>query len=126
MVCSLVSIYFNSPQLGIQTDCNTLNYWSRDLLNFGVLKMDLEIVSPPHFLYDFSRKMFLVLYSFNWPKFIAWLRFFLEILVNICIAIVYFSNCDFTNFETNLIFQIKPFFYKTKNEEKFNYLEEKI
>ena len=40
------------------------------------------------FLYDFSRKMFLMLYSINWPNAIAWLPLLIEILVNMCIVIV--------------------------------------
>ena len=47
----------------------TLGYWSRDMLNFSFLEKDLGIVSSPHFVYDFSTKMFLMLYSSNWPKF---------------------------------------------------------
>ena len=31
--------------------------------NFDFLKKDLRIGSPPHFVYDISRKMFLKLYS---------------------------------------------------------------
>ena len=31
--------------------------------NFGFSEKGLEIVSPPHFVYDFSRKIFLMLYS---------------------------------------------------------------
>ena len=40
---------------------------SRDMLNFDFLEKGLGIVSPPHFLYDFSRKnlMFLMLYYIN-------------------------------------------------------------
>ena len=41
MICSLVSIYFDSPQVG------------------------LGLVSPPRFVYEFSKKIFLVLYSIN-------------------------------------------------------------
>ena len=33
------------------------------MLNFDFLEKGLGIVSPPHFVYDFSRKMFLKLYS---------------------------------------------------------------
>ena len=33
------------------------------MLNFDFLKNGLRIASPPHFVYDFSRKMFLKLYS---------------------------------------------------------------
>ena len=39
------------------------------MLNFDFLEKDLEIVSPPHFVYDFSRKIFLKLCSINWPGF---------------------------------------------------------
>ena len=64
----------------------TLQYWSRDVINFGFLDNGLGIVSLSHFGYDFSTKMFLMLYSINWPNFNAWLPLFLEILGNICIA----------------------------------------
>ena len=66
----------------------TLNYWSRDMFNFDVLGKGLGIVSPGHFIYDFSTKIFLMLYSVNWPNFIVWLPLLLEILGNICVAIV--------------------------------------
>ena len=35
------------------------------MLIIDFLKKDLCIVSPPHFAYDFPRKMFLKLYSIN-------------------------------------------------------------
>ena len=66
----------------------TLNYWSRDMLNFNFPEKGLGLVSPPHFVYDFSRKMFLKLYSLNRPIFIVWFSLFLGILGNIFIAIV--------------------------------------
>ena len=68
MACSLVLMYFYSSQLGIKT----LDYRSRDMLNFDFLEKSLEIVSLPHFVYDFSRKMFLTSYSVNWSNFIIW------------------------------------------------------
>ena len=64
-----------------------LVYSSRDIFNFDVLEKDLGIVFPPHFVYDFSTEMFLMLYSINWPNFIVWLPLVLEILGNMCIAI---------------------------------------
>ena len=82
------------------------------MLNFDFLEKGLAIVSVPYFVYDFSRKMFLMLY--NWPNIIAWLPLLLEILVNISIANVYESGCDVIDFEINLIFLIKPFSYMTK------------
>ena len=58
------------------------------MLNFDILDKGLEIVSPPCFVYDFSTKTFFMLYSINWPNSIAWLPLLLEILGNMCIAIV--------------------------------------
>ena len=67
MVCSLVSVYFDS--LNLQYNKNqlykTLSYLSRDMLNFNLPEKGLGLLSPPDFLYDFSRKMFLMLYSIN-------------------------------------------------------------
>ena len=62
--------------------------------------------SHPHFVYDFSWKMFVMLCSIDWPNFSVWLSL-LEILGNICIAIVYFADCDAINLKINLIFLIK-------------------
>ena len=62
----------------------TLHYWSRDMLNFDILDKGLGIVSAAHLVYDFSTKMFLKLYSINWPNFIVWLPVLLEILGNMC------------------------------------------
>ena len=41
------------------------------MLNFDFLDTGLGIVSPAHFVYDFSAKMVFMLYSINWPNFIA-------------------------------------------------------
>ena len=35
------------------------------MLNFGFLEKGLGTVSPSHFMYDFSTKMFLILYTIN-------------------------------------------------------------
>ena len=72
----------------------TLDYWSTDMLNFDFLEKDLGIVSSPHFVYDFSRKMLLMLYSINWPNLIVWLPLLLEILGNMYIVIVCFPGFD--------------------------------
>ena len=91
------------------------DYWSRNVLNFDFLENDLEIVSSPHFVYDFSKKMFLMLYSINWRNLIVWFLLLLEILGNICIAIVSFPGCGFINFKINLIFLVKPDFLHDQN-----------
>ena len=74
------------------------------MLNFDFLDKGLGIVSPAHFVYDFLTKMFFMLYSTNWPNFIAWLLLLFEILGNMCIVIVYYPGCDVMDFEINLSF----------------------
>ena len=98
----------------MKATCKILGYWCRKMLNFDFLEKGLGIVSPQHFVYDVSRKMFLILYSINWPNFLVWLSLLLEILGNICIAIVRFQGFDAINFEINLIFLIKSFFCMTE------------
>ena len=58
------------------------------MLNFDILDKSLGIVSAAHFVYDVSTKMFLKLYSINWPNFIVWLPLLLDMLGNMCIVIV--------------------------------------
>ena len=55
VVCSLVSIPFDSPYISINKKglYETLGYWSRDVLNFDFLENGRGKVSPPHFVYDF-------------------------------------------------------------------------
>ena len=119
MVCSLVSITFIVLNLASnKTIYKTLEYWSRDMLNFGFLEKGLGIVSLLHFVYNFSRKLFLMLYSINWPNVIAWLPFLLEILGNMCIAIVCKPDCGVIDFKFSLIFLIKPFSYCPKRQDK--------
>ena len=102
----------------------TLDCWSHDMLSFDFLEKRLRIVSSPLFVYDFLRKMFFVLCSINWSNFIAWLPLLLEILINMCIAIVCQPGCNVVNLETLLIFLIKPFFYMTKmSRQIIKYLE---
>ena len=81
MVCSLVSIYFDSP-------LETLDYWFGYVLSFDFLEKSVGIASPPHFVYDFLRKMFLMIYSNDCPNLIVWLSLFPEILGNTFSAIV--------------------------------------
>ena len=60
------------------------------MLNFDFVENGLRKVSPPHFVYNCSRKMSLMLCSVNftkWPNLIASLSLLSEILVSMCIAI---------------------------------------
>ena len=77
------------------------------MLNFNFLENCLAIVFPPHFVYAFSRKMLLMLFSLNLPNFFVCLSSVLEIMGNMCIAIVSFQGCDVITSEINLIVLIK-------------------
>ena len=84
-----LQLSFNTFRLALNlvyNKYNVYNYWSRDMLNFDFLEKGLELVSLPNSLYDFSRKMFLMLYSINRSNFIVWLSLLPEILGNMCIA----------------------------------------
>ena len=85
MVCSL----FHNISIALELVYNrnklfeTLHYWSRNILNFEFLDKGLGMVSPVHFAHNFSRKMFCMLYSTNWPNLIVWFPLLLDILDNI-------------------------------------------
>ena len=59
--------------------------------NLKEQKRDLELVSLPHFLHDFYRKIIL-LYSIPWANLIAWLPLLCGILSNLCIVNVFFTR----------------------------------
>ena len=46
----------------------TLGYWYGDIINFDFPEKCLGLVSPPNFVYDFSRIMFLMSFSINWQN----------------------------------------------------------
>ena len=63
-----------------------------------------------------------MLYSINWPSFIVWLPLLLEVLGNMCIAIICFLVDEVINFEINLGFLKKLLSYMTKKSvQKFKY-----
>ena len=77
-------------------------------------------------MHNFSRKIFLTLYFINWPNSISWLTLPLQILGNMCIAIIFCTVCDVKNFQIDYSFLIKPFFYITKmSGQKCKYLKSK-
>ena len=57
------------------------------MLNFDFSEKSLVLDSPPHFTYDFQQKIFLKLYSINWPNFIVWLHLLIEILGNMVLQL---------------------------------------
>ena len=76
------------------------------------------LVTLPHFLYDFWRKIFLCLYSINWPNFIFCLPLFLEITVNTCIVIAFVPVCYVINFKNYRCYQAFSYIFNQKNQEK--------
>ena len=120
MVSNLVLVYFAKPRLvhTIKANYKNLDCWSRDMLNFDFSRKDLRLASLPHFVYNFWRKMFFMVYSINWANFIVWLSLLREILGNICLVIICCPVYDVINVEINCPFFTKPFFYISKSQEK--------
>ena len=115
-VSTLVSIYFASPRLG---DAIKINYkisdcLSRDMFKLDFLEKGLRLVSLTQFVFDFSRKIFLISHSIKWSTFTIWLPLLLEILDNMCIVIICFPVYDVRNFENSLSFLIRACFYMNK------------
>ena len=81
------------------------------MFNFDFLEKDLGLVSPPNFVYDFSRKIFLKLNSINYPNFIYESSLLLDILGNMFIIVISFFVNDAIKFETILSILIKPSSY---------------
>ena len=54
------------------------------MVNFNFSEKRLGLVSSPHFVYDFSRKMFLMLHAINWPIALSDCLYFLRYLA-ICV-----------------------------------------
>ena len=68
VISTLVLIYFGRSPLRHTIKTKYLTFQTVDPEIFCVLvflEKGLGLPSPPHFMYDFSRKLFLMLYSFN-------------------------------------------------------------
>ena len=84
------------------------------MLSFVFLDKGLGIISPAHFVYDFQQKCSSCYVLLTDQISLFGLPLLLEVLGNICIAIVCLQGCDVINFKINMIFLIKPFLYMTK------------
>ena len=95
------------------------------MLNCDFIEQGLGLVSSKDFMYGFSRKMFLVIYSINWPNFIISLSHCLTSSdVRQYEYYNCFPGCYAINLKINLIFLIKPFINVTKkSRQKIKYLE---
>ena len=70
-----------SVETKLQIACFHLKYKS-------FLKTKRGLVSLPHFLHEFLREMFVLLYFVNWPNMIFWLTVLRDIVGNMCIVTV--------------------------------------
>ena len=95
--------------VSICTKTSTQSHILSLIPNFDFLKKGLRIISPPHFVYELSRKMFLILYSINWRKFMVWFSLLREVLGNMCIV----NLCFLCYYVIN--FKIRLFLYMNKN-----------
>ena len=73
---------------------------------------------------DFSRKIFLMLYYYDWPNFIGWLSLLLGISGNMYIVIVCSPGCEIINFTVYFSFLIQTIFYDQKFRTKVQISQE--
>ena len=78
---------------------------------FKKINRGMELISLHH---DFWRKLFLTLYFTNWTNLIARLSILLEIIGNMCLAIIYCPVCHVITFEINLSLHKYHFLYNQK------------
>ena len=77
----------------------------------------LGIDSPPCFVFDFLRKMFLMLYSISWQNLIVWFRLLLEILICI-LQLLVTRAVTWWNLKLALFFQSSRFLHDQKVKTK--------
>ena len=127
MVCSLVSIYSDTPRLGhtITANCIKPQTIGLEIRSNLLFRKDSGHSFFTTFSIGFSKKNFSHVYSIDWLTFIVGLPLLLVISSNMWfIVIVCFLGCEVINFEISLIFQIMRFFYMSKkSRQKFNHLE---
>ena len=73
MFSTLVSINFGSPLLGntVRENCIKFQTVYPEICPISISEKRLGLVSPPHFAYDFSRKITFMLHSLDRPNFIV-------------------------------------------------------
>ena len=91
----IVLIYFGRPGLRhIINKVLTVRTVDPEICLIFIFLKGLRLVFPSHFLYDFLRTLFLMLYFINWPCFNVWLPLLLQILSNMCLVIICCLVCD--------------------------------
>ena len=114
---NIISIALNLPYNKSKL-YKTLDYWSRDMLNFNFSEKGLGLVSWPHFAYNFSKKNFpfsiLLTDQISLSDSFYLLRYWAICVLQLLTRLWRHKIC----------FLIKPFWYMTKNSrQKFKYLE---
>ena len=117
-----ISLYLDSLKLAYHKNklYKTLRLLIQRYTQFWFVRKSPGMISPQHFVYDFSTKVLLMLYSIDWPNLIARLSLLPGVLRNVFIEIVCWPGCDVINIEINHIFLIKPVF---KSRQGHKYLE---
>ena len=90
------------------------------MLNFDFSKSGQEIVSPPHVLHNFSRKLFYILYYMNLANFIVRLLLFLGISGDMSIVTDCYPVSEVMNFKIYLSFLVTFFPTCPKSQSKIN------
>ena len=126
MVCSLVSIHFDSPQLSIQNNCiNLSTILIQRYAQFGFFRKGSGNSFPPHLFPPyvwFLRKMFVMLCSINWLIFVVWLLYVLRYWT-ICVLKLFLISLWRRKFWNWAIFLIKPFLCMTKKSRQEKYFD---
>ena len=112
MVSTLISIYFDSLWLVHTVKIGCMEFQTVDqaanMLNFVLSEKGLGLVSLPHILYYFLRKIFFVQYSISWQSSLFDCHHFLRYWTVFVLQLFFFPVYDVRNFGINLSFLIKP------------------
>ena len=115
VVSTLVLIYFASPQRGHIRKTSWMSVQTFDpKISLVLIFYSLGIVSPAYFEYDFSRKVFLMLYTINRPRFHCLINSISRDIRQYMYCYL-FPNFGVINFEININLLIKPFSHMTQN-----------
>ena len=118
-------LYFGRSSLGHSIKPNFITFQAIDLGTFSIFIFYNRFGTsfPPHFVYHFQEKCLscyiLLSDQISLSDSFYFLRYWKKCIVIICCPL-----CDVINFEINLSFHIKLFFYITKESgHKFKYLK---
>ena len=88
------------------------------MLNFDFSEKGLGLVPPPHLFQGYSRKMFLVLHSFNWPISLSDCLYFLRYWSKCVLQLFVYRIVKLYNLKLTLSFSWSCFDIWPKSQEK--------